>query len=176
MVELAIEEFFGLSSNGFYTLKKVRMWLKKYLFMYNHLTNLHSKMYLNEIGGNIIRLPPLHLKPSIETKFMELYENLNTLSILQKKEKYFQLETNRYKNHQGNSGFIKTWLGKNEKLGSEDYVCFLIDYLDYSEDEFHLLVINPFDNNREIFIERKSFCYTIEFLEIFNQNYYDGKK
>ena len=133
-----------------------------------------DKMYLIEIDKSLIRLPPLHLKPSKETQFLDLYTELNTINNLYQKEKYFQLQVEIFSALKSSSG-IKKWLKRNEKLGTEEFVCFEIDYLDYAEECYHLQIINPTKRIESISIERDDFKYTLEFLKTFNNNYYGEK-
>ena len=53
-------------------------------------------------------------------------------------------------------------------------MCFLLDYLNYDEDEKvnHLSVFVPSLKDLDIFVDRQDFKFTIEFLEIFNEIYW----
>lgn len=171
MVEFALEEFYNLSLNGLYKMAVINKWLTKYHSLFHNLSQLHSKMYLIEIDKSLIRLPPLHLKPSKETQFLDLYTELNTINNLHQREKYFQSQVKIFSILKSNSE-IKKWLEKNERLGTEEFVCFEIDYLDYDEECYHLQIINPSKMTESISIERDEFKYTLQFLKTFNDNYY----
>ncbi len=69
---------------------------------------------------------------------------------------------------------LKHWVAKNEDLGAEKYVCFLMDYLDYDEnnEEEHLKLFLLELSELEIYIDRQDFKNTIDFLEIFIELYW----
>lgn len=161
---------------GLYRITEIKFWLLEMKSYYERVKKIDYVLYLYEINGEVIRLPPICLEPTQDEIFLDLYESLESLNILNSREKYFQLEVKEFRNIKENPELIKKWLNKNEIIGTEEFVCFLIDYLDYSEEAYHLQINNPINAYKGIFIERKSFKHTIEFLEIFNENYYDGKK
>ena len=70
---------------------------------------------------------------------------------------------------------LKNWVLKNEKLGAVKYVCFLIDYLNYSENTEHLKVYVYTIKEIEIYIHRKDFENIIKFIEIFDKLYWKQK-
>ena len=61
-------------------------------------------------------------------------------------------ELKTYEVIKANNIEIKNWLIKNEKIASEKLACFLIDYVDYSENEkeiYHLLAYRNVEQKLE---------------------------
>ena len=79
-----------------------------------------------------------------------------------------------YKEIENEPKKVTKWLSKNERLGTEDFVCFFKDYLDYSSnnDEVHLKLFFLFNDEFDVYVNRKDFKYTIEFLETFDDLYW----
>ena len=115
---------------------------------------------------------------SEEAKFSFLYEELIKISETHKLESYAKEELKSYEVIKVNNIEIKNWLIKNEKIASEKLACFLIDYLDYSENEkeiYHLLAYRNLEQKLEIFIQRNDFENLIEYKELFDELYYIKK-
>lgn len=115
---------------------------------------------------------------SEEAKFSFLYEELSKISEMYKLESYAKEELKTYKAIKANNTEIKNWLIKNEKIASEELACFLIDYLDYSDNEkeiYHLLAYRNIEQKLEIFIQRNDFENLIEYKELFDELYYIKK-
>lgn len=115
---------------------------------------------------------------SEEAKFSFLYEELSKISETHKLESYAKEELKTYEVIKVNNVEIKNWLIKNEKIASEELACFLIDYLDYSENEkeiYHLLAYRNVEQKLEIFIQRNDFENLIEYKELFDELYYIKK-
>ena len=122
--------------------------------------------------GSIVRLPPFG-EPTDQDKFLDLYKALDIICEFHRNEKYFEKELTEYQKIKDSQSDIKNWIAKNEDLGAEKYVCFLVDYLDYSENAEHLSVYVHSSKDLEIYIDRQDFKNTIEFLEIFNELYWE---
>lgn len=115
---------------------------------------------------------------SEEEKFSFLYEELSKISETHKLESYAKEELKTYEVIKGNNTEIKNWLIKNEKFASEELACFLIDYLDYSENEeeiYHLSAYRNVEQKFEIFIQRNDFKNLIRYKELFDELYYIKK-
>ena len=115
---------------------------------------------------------------SEEAKFSFLYEELSKISEMHKLESYAKDELNTYEVIKVNNSEIKDWLIKNEKIASEELACFLIDYLDYSENDkeiYHLLAYRNVEHKIEIFIQRNDFKNLIAFKQLFDELYYIKK-
>lgn len=115
---------------------------------------------------------------SEEAKFLFLYEELSKILEMHKLESYAKEELKTYKAIKVNNTEIKNWLIKNEKIASEELACFLIDYLDYSDNEkeiYHLLAYRNIEHKLEIFIQRNDFENLIEYKELFDELYYIKK-
>lgn len=153
---------------GLYRITEIKFWLLEMKSYYERVKKIDSVLYLYEINGEIIRLPPISEQPTEDEMFLDLYEGLETIVSLHSREEYFQKTLLEYYSIKKDTEKIKNWILKNEPIWEKDYICFLIDYLDYSESAFHLSLF-LYKQETEIFIHRNDFRFTIEFLEIFNK-------
>jgi len=154
------------------SITKVEWWLLKYSDFYKKTSDFVYSQHLFKMDdGSTVRLPPLG-EPTDQEKFLDLYKALDTICGFHRNEKYFEQELTEYKKIKDSQSGLKNWIAKNENLGAEKYVCFLVDYLDYSENTEHLNVYVHSSKNLEIYIDRQDFRNTIEFLEIFNELYW----
>jgi len=157
------------------SINKIEWWLLKYSENYKETYNLIYSQNLFELAdGSIVRLPPCVKPTTSQEKFVELYEVLSTIADLHRNEEYFKEEIIIYHSVKDSQSELKKWITKNETFGADKYVCFFIDYLDYDEDERveHLKIFVQCIKELDIFIERRNFKHTIEFLEIFNELYW----
>ena len=170
-----LDELMSLSSDGIYRMSKIEWWLLKNHEFYKHIKDIESRKHWYNIDGRNVRLPDFG-DPSKEEKFLNIYEVLEITSDFHRNENYFQQEMAIYKKIQNSPQEVLEWLAKNEELGVEKYVCFLLDYFgdeDELEKEIHLKPFFLQDKQRQVFIDRKDFRHTIEFLHIFNHTYWE---
>jgi len=169
-----ISELKSLSSDGIFNIDKIEWWLLKYEKLYVKSKQHNQSEHLYKIDGKEVRLPDNIGNPTDEEKFIDVYERLDNLTKLHRNEDYFKQEMAIYNGIKNEPQKVKHWLNKNEKFGSDDYVCFLTDYLDYDTDDkvYHLGVFFLKDEELEVYVDRDDFKYTIEFLEIFNELYW----
>lgn len=171
------KELLELGDSQVFRLHKIQSWLVSYSDLYKQTYDfVHSQHLYTDYDGSTIRLP-LCDKPTDEEIFLNLYESLNGILELHANEAYFEKEIVEYYKIKNSPSDIKTWIAKNEVIGAQDYVCFMIDYLDYNESdgEEHLKVYVPSTSDYEILIDRQDFKNTINFLEIFNAVYWVQK-
>ncbi len=169
------KELWELSDNGVFRMSKIKDWIFNYSDLYKKTYDfVHSQHLFIDHDGSTIRLP-LCEEPTDEEIFINLYESLNGILELHGNETYFEKEMVEYYTIKNSPSDIKTWIVKNEDLGAEQYVCFLIDHLDYDKNgyEEHLKVYIRILKEVEIFIDRQDFKHTIDFLEIFNKIYWN---
>jgi hypothetical protein len=170
-----LSKFKNLKSNSLYSIDKINLWLLKYSDSYKKTIHfIESKKEEFELeDASSVWLPPIKEPISnSEKKFIILYGVLNTISEFHRNEKYFEQEMTEYHKIKHSKSDLKKWVAKNETLGAEKYVCFLIDYLDYSENPVHLNIYLNTLNELNIYIDRQEFKNTIDFLEIFNELYW----
>jgi len=144
----------------------IEWWLLKYSEVFLELEKREQSLYYNWLAG-------VKTNPSLgkhQLLFIDTYRALETVSEFHRNEAYFEDQLKAYKTHYPVE--VKEWVLKNEKIGSEIYACFLLDYLDYSEDAEHLNVYVKDLGERSIFIKRSDFKYTLAFLDIFNNLYW----
>lgn len=169
-----INDFKELLENNILSISHIEWWLLKYSKVYKNEYKCFYSQYLFELeDGTTVRLPPCGKKTETE-KFLDLYKALDNISQFHRNEKYFEQEVITYLKIKESKKELKAWALKNEELGANKYVCFLLDYLDYDEDEKvnHLSVFVPSLKDLDIFVDRQDFKFTIEFLEIFNEIYW----
>lgn len=152
--------------------KKLEWWLLKYSDLYKKTFDfVYSQHLFTTDNGSVIRLPPFG-EPTDQEKFLDLYQALDKICEFHRNEKYFKQELTEYEKIKDSQSDLKSWVAKNEVLGADKYVCFLVDYLDYSENAEYLSVYFHSSKDLEIYIDRQDFKNTIEFLEIFNELYW----
>ena len=152
---------------------QVEWWLLKYSDFYKKTSDFVYSQHLFKMDdGSIVRLPPFG-EPTDQDKFLDLYNALDTICEFHRNEKYFEQELTEYQKIKDSQSDLKNWITKNEDLGAEKYVCFLVDYLDYSENAEHLNIYAHTSKELEIYIDRQDFRNTIKFLEIFNELYWE---
>jgi len=169
-----IENFLNLSTTSVFTINQIDLWLFQNSHPYKKIHNLFYKKYLFELeDGSKVRLPPVMKKTDVEI-FLNLYDSLNAISQFHKNEKYFEEQMARFKKVKNCETQLRDWIKSNEDIGSNHYACFLLDYLDYEEDEKveHLNIYVLSAKHLEIYVDRKDFKHTIEFLETFNELYW----
>lgn len=171
---LFVKELLNLGDGELYSMEKIHWWLLKYENIYQSMNEEEQSKYITTLNdGSIARLPPPGKPPEVQT-FTCIYEALDILSNFHRNEKYFQQEMMRYRKI-STSDFSSqiNWLSKNEKLGSEGYACFLLDYLDYSDTPEHLNVFFLHSKNLEFYVHKTDFKYTLRFLDVFRDLYWE---
>jgi len=159
------KELLELGDSQVFRLHKIQSWLVNYSDLYKQTYDfVHSQHLYEDSDGSTIRLP-LCEEPTDEEIFINLYESLNGILELHGNETYFEKEMVEYYKIKNSPSDIKTWIVKNEDLGAEQYVCFLIDHLDYDEKIVHIHHLKE----PEIYVNRQDFKNTIAFLEVFNE-------
>lgn len=154
-------------------ISKVRLWLKEYERTYHYsklIERIENTFFSN---GEAIYLPSLS-EPTEEEQIIEIYEAFKKLSNFHKNEAYYKKELLKYETIKNKDAEVEEWLDSNEeKYETEEYLFFLIDYLDYDKnnEEYHLLIPLLKSTNLNLFVNRKDFINTIDFLKIFNTLY-----
>ena len=169
-----LKDIIQLNRDKVYSINQLEWWLLKYSEEYkNTKEHLQFQHLTDQIEESPIRLPSLG-ESNADNTFLDLYLALDEIFKFHRKEKYFEQEVLDYYKIRNSDSNVKTWISKNESFGADIYVCFLIDYLDYDENdnEVHLSVNVPSLKELEIYINRVDFKNTIEFLEIFNEHYW----
>ncbi len=168
------EVFLFFNCQKVFPMDKIEWWLLKYSDFYEKTFDfVYSQRLFKMDDGSTVRLPSFG-KSTDQEKFLDLYKALDTISEFHRNEKYFEQELTEYHKIKNSQSDLKNWITKNENLGAEKYICFLIDYLDYDENnkEEHLKVFVHSSKELDIFIDRQDFKNTIGFLEIFNELYW----
>lgn len=156
------------------SINKVEWWLLKYKGKFEQIKKIENSKNLHIAeDGTILRLP-MSFEPNPNDKFLALYKALDELTEFHKFEEYFSKQMIEYSKVKSSQAELKEWLSKNEKLGADKFVCFLIDYLDYDEDDKveHLNIFVHSATEIKIFVDREGFKNTIFFLETFNEIYW----
>lgn len=157
------------------SISKINWWLLKYSNLQKRILHfIDSKKELIELENGLVAHISLLDDSTYNSykKFLNLYYALKTISEFQINEKYFEQEMNIYHGIKSSKKDLKNWVAKNEYFGTEIYACFIIDYLDYSENPENLNVYVHSSKELDLYIDRQDFKNTIDFIEIFNKLYY----
>ena len=168
----SLQELLDLGDNGIFRMNKIHWRLLKYSdYISNLITKEGEKHFYTQNESGFARLPNSSINNSIRV-LISIYESLEQIAEFHKNEAYFKSELDNYKNIQDQADLIK-WIEKNEKIGGDEYVCFLLDYLDYAENAEHLSVFFLHAKELDIYIDNADFHYTLKFLETFNKHYWE---
>jgi hypothetical protein len=168
MMELALEEFKKLEVEGLYPMDEIVCWLSQFKPLSEGIRNHFISMYQYQIDDELVRLPPLNLKPSKEEKFLDLYKELEKLGSLYCREENFRNILFEFDQAKVGPEKVKIWLLKNEFLWNE-YIAFYFDYVDDSKETDRLNVFLLYYDKSEIKLNRIDFRFTIKFLELYHE-------
>ncbi len=161
-IEEAIEVLDGLNKDGFYNVPKITWWILKYENLYDYSYNhRHVNSCFDGMSCCCTDKNP-------ESKFSSLYSSLEEVVDLYKHEKYFWEELGVLENVRDDPPALMQWLKKNEKLGTEDYLLFWIDWLEEED------IVNPLIPHwqDEFKFKTEEWKNTIRFCEVFNEIYW----
>jgi len=169
-----LRQFEKLQNCNIYSMEKIEWWLLKYSIIQREThDSIYSQHKFELEDGSFIRLPPFG-KISEQEVFLDLYEALDVVSKFHRYEEYFEQQMVLYSEIRNSPSDLKDWIANNEILGANKYSCFLLDYLDYDEDE-KVVNLNIYVHSLkiiDIFVARKDFKHTISFLETFNEQFW----
>lgn len=156
------------------SISKIEWWLLKNRDAYRISKQVEiQKKTFTDADEETTYLPSLN-KHTNEEKLIELYEALNELLELHKKENLHKNKFKEYQSIKNNKEEFEMWLNGISENEAIKYLIFLVNHLDYdkSHNEYHLHV--PLIINREIklIINRLDFKYTIKYFEVVNNNYW----
>lgn len=173
LMEKSIQELFDLRIGDLLTIEKVEWWLSKYEDYYKYCySNRRYHMSYDKLFPLCTCSDCLN-KP--ENDYCWFYGRLECIAQFHSLEKYCKIELLLYDRYKESKEALRNWVIRNEKIGSKELACFIIDYLDYSEFESEIehLMVSPFLNNDLVFyIERFGFKNLIEFKNVFDKLYY----
>ena len=167
---LEMQQLNFLINKSTVSVEEVEWWLLKYSDYIKKINNNCN------CGSKTDELPCICKRSENEKLILEVFYSLDELTNFHRFEKYAIEQINNYKIYVDNKKNIDKWLMKNEKFGSEFLACFLIDYLDYSENEEENINLLAYRNEKEkieIFVNRQNFENLIEFKELFDELYYE---
>ena len=164
-IQEALENLKCLKKDGFMNIPKLTWWvlnfeeLSHYCDKNRHYGSCYEGMTCPCISNNP------------ENRFNFLYPSLQEIIELHKYEEYFRQEMFVLENVREDYPALMQWLKKNEKLGTKDFFLFWIEW--YEED---LETVKPFvlnEQSLDIKFKAGEWQNTINFLEAFNEFYYD---
>lgn len=158
-------EFEELVEGNLYTIAIINQWLEKYRKYYKRVHDINQAFHLYEIDGQVVRLPPMCEPPTVDEKFLNIYQELDKISKSHLNEDYFKQEIAIYNGIKNEPLKVKRWLKKNETLG-------LNDFGNEPENGMHIQLYFLKDEQRKVYVDKEDFKYTIEFLETFNELYW----
>lgn len=155
-----------------FTIQEIEFWLLQYSNSFKEIKSFCNCNSVNDC------LPCICEISNDESIFLSVYRSLDELTEYHRLEKYAKEQLLEFKKISKSQEKIKHWLIKNEKIASQDLACFLIDYLDYSENEVNNINLLAYGNENhkiEIFVNREDFENLIEYKELFDELYYIKK-
>lgn len=162
----ALEELEYLQKDSFYNVPKITWWILKYEELYEYCyENRHTGSCFEGMGCSCAWKSP-------ESKFSNLYSGLDEVVDLYKHEKYFEQEVEVLEMVRKDYPALMQWLRKNEKLGSEDFLLFWIEWLEEEN------TVKPFIlgwKDLDIKFRSEEWKNTIKFLEEFNDLYWNSE-
>ena len=166
-IEEARELLHSFQKDGFYTIPQITWWLLHYEELYKYsFENRHTGSCIEGMGCACSWDAP-------ESLFSGLHSALQEVVDLHQYEEYFREELAVLENVREDHPALMQWLKKNENLGTDDFILFWIEWLDEER-----TTVNPWvmkEQNLGIKFRAEEWKYTIEFLEKFNEIYWDSE-
>lgn len=168
-----INDYLSILDGNYLDLVKLEWWLIKYEDLYEQAYNFYFKNHLYRTDeGEIIRLPN-STKPNKFTKLIDLFDFLNQISKVHKKEEYFKYQIEVYYKICDSKTKTKQWLIENELVGNMDkFYLNLNEDSFYKPDKFGRININGNCTQKPIFVQKEKFKYAFEFFNIFFVHFY----
>jgi hypothetical protein len=154
--------------NNPYSISKIEWWLLKY-------KDLRKNIVLEKIGSCFHDLPcccDFNDESNVaKNKLINYYDSLYELSEIHRLEPYLKDEMIYLESIKNDPSEMEEWVLKNEKIGSK-LTSFVVNYLDYRKDAYHLKCFFYTDPQKDFFVDRKDFTNIIEFSIFFNSQFY----
>ncbi len=176
-ISKVIKELKTLSIDGVFSMDKIELWLMKYEEEYLKIRRIEDDKSTILLNGERVIFPAASEPSGKEGIYLFLYEAIEKLFQLHKRENYFKQEMAIYKAIENVPSEVIEWLIKNEELGAKDYINFLDEYFDYApkayglNEKYHLKVYTSTFRDFPVFINRDDFKNTIQFIKTFNGIY-----
>lgn len=165
-IQEALENLESLKKDGFINIPKLTRWVLNYEELYHYCQkNRHNGTCYEGMTCPCISNNP-------ENRFSFLYPSLKEIIELHKHEEYFREEMAVLENVRDDYPDLMQWLKKNEKLGTEDFFLFWVEW--YVEEPE---LVKPFileEKELDIKFKAGEWQYTIKFMEEFNELYWDS--
>lgn len=163
-IEVALKELGNLKKDSFYSVPKITWWILTYveLYKYSH-DHRHVSSCIEGMGCSCSWDSP-------ESKFSDLYSGLKEVVDLFQHEKYFREELSVLEKVRDDYTALMQWLKKNEKLGTEEFFLFWIEWYEGDNE-----IVKPFLmgwGDLEIKFKAEEWQNTIRFCEVFNELYW----
>jgi len=165
----AIQEFKLYSLENIYTIDQIKYWLEQHDDLYEY-----AKLNWNK-GSCCGGLPCGHTLNNDLSKFNDFYKALKEIVEVHEYEAYFWQELEEYQLIKDNQLKLKEWVKRNERLGSEEFICFFPRYINYSANPYHPKVFVSDFHEFEIYVNRNCFANTIAFIEIFDKLFWEDE-
>ena len=164
-IEEAFEVLINLKKDDFYNVPKINWWILSYMELYKYsYDHRHVGSCFEGMGCCCTDKNP-------ENKFSSLYSSLREVIDLHQYEPYFREELALFENVKEDHPALMQWLKKNEKLGTEDFILFWIEWLE--EDHSYVKPFIPELEKHDIRFKAEEWKNTIRFCEVFNDLYYE---
>ena len=164
-IDQALKNLKSLKKDEFMNIPKLTGWVLNYEELYQYCDKNRYKGSCYE--G--MTCPCISNNP--ENRFNFLYPSLQEIIELHKYEDYFKQEMAVLENVRDDYPALMQWLKKNEKLGTEDFILFWIEWLE--EDHSYVKPFIPELEKHDIRFKAEEWKNTIRFCEVFNDLYYE---
>src|SRR5690606_2071947 len=167
MHSIITSELKYLANKVLIRMEEIEKWLSRNKELRDRCFQIYSSQHLYFIDSQYLRLPDDLSSSTLEEKLVDVYDTLDELKKLHSKEEYFKRELTSYYQNSQNIKWISKWIARNETIAYQEFLMFLIDYLDYddNENEYHLKLFFLNSKDLDLYVERDDFCNTIKFLE-----------
>jgi len=165
-IEEARDLLQSFQKDGYYTVPRITWWVLNYEELYKYSSeNRHTGSCIEGMGCACSWDAP-------ESLFSGLHSALQKVVDLHQYEDYFREELAVLENVREDHPALMQWLKKNEKLGSDDFCIFWIDWVDEEQTTIDPCIMS--EKELGIKFRAEEWKYTIEFLVEFNEIYWDS--
>lgn len=164
------------------SMEEVESWLAEHRSLYRmacqELKKSDKDLVTLPSGIKVKRLFFLDEEPDW-FKLYHIYNELEEIAGFHRYESYFKEEMERYQAIKSSRKLQQEWLRKNLKLGTDKFSIFEPLYFDYEgcedfgEDKCPLGLYISGKTDLRLFIDRNDFKYTLEFIHLFHELFYD---
>lgn len=147
-------------------ISKIEWWLLKYSDIYlKILNNSKDKYVLKGIDERIDNLPLIE-ESGENINFLDFYKLIDSISLAHRKDNDFKIILTDYYKVKNSPSDLNNWFIKNRSIGQGHFPIFILDHINYSEDDGDLWTWDE-DLEIEMFVNKNDVINTLEFIDIY---------